>query len=425
MRSTTLLALFTLISTPATAQHWQVDWDWALSASQNQLRNSAFINPTRNSRSQIDGLLDVQIGYGQWNGLFALYSQNLYQSKPQGWFENTDNQLIVREMAWQGSLPIGEQSIDITLGKIRLDYGVSYGYRPLDMFKPYRQNPIGLSVEEGATVAALSQFDANGEWSLLYTNSHWSDNEVDHFDLANQQQGVGIRRYGLINQHEYQLIAYYDDVRRGALGASWVSILDPSWEFHAEALWQHESQQFTLPEQAFHPVVLKQVGEAWQGLAGFTYTTMNGHSFIGEYWFDSRAWSKQQWQRAQDRAQPLLHSTPTQPIAKSYAQGLNHYNLTQHSIMLHWNWDTDSWLQWQTNDDWQWLSNFTPKLDLLLAPQDGGLIATQWLTYQWIDTGDASVDLEFTARFLAGKSNSAYAQINDRRTLVFTIKGKF
>jgi len=425
MRCATLLALSALVSLPAIAQDWQVDWDWALSASQRQLGDSEFIEPSRDSHSQLDGLLDVQVSYGQWNGLFALYSQNLYQNDPQGWLEHVDNQLIVRELAWQDSVTIAEQSIDVTLGKIRLDYGVSYGYRPLDMFKPYRQNPIGLSVEEGATVAALSLFDADGEWSVLYTNSHWSDNEVDNFDIANQQQGVGIRRYGLINLHEYQLIAYYDDVRHGALGASWVSIVNQSWEFHAEALWQHKSQQFTQPEQAFQPVNLRQAGEAWQGLAGFTYTTMNGHSFIGEYWFDSRAWSKQQWQQAQKRAQPLLQSPLTQPVANSYAQGLNHYNLVQHNIMLHWNWDTDSWLQWQTDDNWHWLSDFTPKLDLLISPQDGGIIATQWLTYQWIDTGDASVDLEFTARFLTGESDSAYAQINNRRTLLFMIKGKF
>ncbi|MBA5761692.1 hypothetical protein H2O73_04965 [Vibrio sp. 404] len=425
MRSTTLLALFALMSSPAIAQHWQVDWDWALSASQGQLKSSVFIEPNHNSHSQLDGLLDVQMGYGQWSGLFALYSQSIYQNSPQSWFEHTDNQFIVRELAWQGSITIGEQSFDATLGKIRLDYGVSYGYRPLDMFKPYRQNPIGLSVEEGSTVAALSQFDANGEWSVLYTNSHWSDNVVDHFDIANQQQGIGIRRYGLINQHEYQLIGYYDDVRQGAIGASWVSILGPAWEFHAEALWQHKSQQYTQPEQSITPVKLKQAGEAWQGLAGFTYTTLNGHSFIGEYWFDSRAWSKKQWQQAQHSAQRLQQSILSQSLASSYAQGLNHYNLTQHNLMLHWNWDTDSWLQWQSNDDWHWLSDFTPKLDLLISPQDGGIIATQWLTYQWIDTGEASIDLEFTARFLSGKSDSAYAQINDRRTLLFMIKGKF
>lgn len=93
--------------------------------------------------------------------------------------------------------------------------------------------------------------------------------------------------------------------------------------------------------------------------------------------------------------------------------------------MLHWSWDTQTWLQWRGGETWSWLGDVTPKLDLLISPQDGGVIATQWLTYQWIDNGDLSIDLEFTARFLSGKSNSAYAQVNQSHTLTFTIKGKF
>ena len=425
MRLSALFGLLALTALSAQAEQWQFDWDWALSGQNNTLQTSDFIQPAKQSYSHLDSLIDVQVCYDQWSGLFALYSQGLYRSHPQDWFNKVDNQWIVRELAWQGDVDIGTHNFDLSLGKIRLDYGVSYGYRPLDMFKPYRQNPIGLSVEEGSTVATISQFDGNGEWSLLYTNSHWSDSDVDVFDEANQQQGIGLRRYGLINQHEYQVIAYYDDVRRGAIGGSWVSVLGDAWELHTETLWQHKSVSYEQPSSPFQPVEMTKKSAAWQTLAGFTYTSMTGHSLIGEYWYDSRAWSNSEWQHAKTRA-TKLHSNPkTAPIARSYAQGLIHYNLTQHSVMLHWGWDTDAWLQWQSNNDWRWLSDFTPKLDLLIAPHDGGVIATQWLTYQWIDTGNASVALEFTARFLTGKSDSAYAQINERRTLLFTIKGKF
>ncbi|WP_162063118.1 hypothetical protein [Vibrio taketomensis] len=425
MQRLALLVLLASGSCVSQAQQWQFDWDWAVSGYQTERRDSDFITPETDKYAHIDSLLDLQIRSGQWNGLFALYSQNLYQNHPQAWWTESDHQWIVRELAWQGSLEIGEQNIDLTLGKIRLDYGVSYAYRPLDMFKPYRQNPIGLSVEEGSLVATASSFDMDGEWTLLYTNSHWTDSDVDAFDRANQQHGAGIRRYGLLGQHEYQLIGYYDDVRHASLGGSWVTVPNQAWEFHTEALWQQQSIGYQLPTHPLQPVMLAENGPAWQVLAGFTYSTESGHSFIGEYWFDERAWSKTDWQQAQRRAQPLNVQSNTQPLASSYAQGLNHYNLTQHNIMLHWSWDTNSWLQWQNNTDWEWLRDITPTLDLLISPQDGGVIATQWFNYQWIDTGNASVDLEFTARFLTGDADSAYAQINDRRTLVFMIRGKF
>ncbi|OLQ94237.1 hypothetical protein BIY21_00110 [Vibrio ponticus] len=407
------------------AQNLYLNWDWAVSESQKQFTSSAFIEPNTEQRFQLDALLDVEFAYQNWSGIGTLYSQDIYQSDNHTWFEESESQLIVRELAWQGSVELGTQSYDLSLGKIRLDYGVSYAYRPLDMFKPYRQNPIGLSVEEGAMVAALSSFDASGEWSLLYTNSHWTDNKVEQFDQANQQQGVGMRRYQLHGAHEYQFIGYYDDVRRGAIGASWVTVPLPAWEFHTEALWQKQSMQFTQPIQLFAPVELAQAGEAWQALAGFTYTAISGHSFIGEYWYDSRAWSDSEWQNAIEQGQGLKNSAQTYAIATSYAQGLSHYNLTQHNVMLHWRWDSQTWLQWQTDGAWSWLGDVTPKLDLLISPQDGGVVATQWITYQWIDNGDLSIDLEFTARFLSGKNESAYAQVNQSHTLTFTIKGKF
>lgn len=419
------IVIFSTMSYGIKADALELSWDWALSAKHEQLRESAFIDPNNDEQSRLDALLDVGVSYGQWNGLLALYSQGVYQDENHRWLGDSHNQLIVRELAWQSTLDVAEQSYDFSLGKIRLDYGVSYGYRPLDMFKPYRQNPIGLSIEEGASVASLACFDESGEWTLLYTNSHWTDNDAEPFDVENQQQGIGVRRYGLHDNAEYQLIAYYDDVRHGSLGASWVSVPNPAWEFHVEALWQKQHKQFSLPTQPRHAVELSQQGSAWQTLLGSTYTTLGGHSFIGEYWYDSRAWSDEQWHKAQNQAHALQNITQSSSLAHSYAQGLSHYNLTEHSILLHWSWDTNAWLQWQENSHWAWLGDVTPKVDLLISPQDGGVIATQWLTYQWIDTGYASVDLEFTARFLSGKSDSAYAQINQSHTLTFTLKGKF
>ncbi|WP_260258692.1 hypothetical protein [Vibrio intestinalis] len=412
----------------------QVDWDWATSVQHSKQKDSAFISADTNSTTQFDALLDAQVSLGSWNGLFTLYGQQLYSEADykhgldehaDGWFENDHTDFIVRELAWQGEIAFGNESIDITLGKVRVDWGVGYGYRPLDLFKPYAQNPIGLSVEEGAVVGALSYFDQLGEWSAIYTNSHWSDREENAFAKANQQQGAGIRRYIFSGDTEYQWVAYYDDVRRGLIGASWVTVFGEEWELHAEGSWQNQYLQYQQASQPYQPVELTEHSNAWQGLIGFTYTNMHGHSLIGEYWYDQRAWTASQWEQAIDQAGKLNTSPQTSALASSYAQGLNHGNIAQHTLLLHWSWDTQAWAQWQTDDSWQWLTDFTPTLDLMYSPQDGGIIATQWLNYQWIDTGSASIELEFSARFLTGDSESAYAQINDKRTLTLSLKGKF
>ncbi|MDA0147337.1 hypothetical protein [Vibrio sp. LaRot3] len=434
MKALPLVTLIFACSEVHAAAPIEIDWDWATSVQHTEHQESAFISPDKTSSVKFDALLDAQLSLGNWNGLFAIYGQQLYSSAhylntnheySDGWFEQEHTDLIIRELAWQGELTVGDNILDVTLGKVRVDWGVGYGYRPLDFFKPYAQNPIGLSVEEGALVGALSYFDQQGEWTAIYTNSHWSDREENAFTEANQQHGVGFRRYVLSGNSEYQWLAYYDDVREGLIGASWVTVLGEAWELHAESSWQNRYLQYQLPSQPYQSTALTEHQSAWQGLIGFTYTNMQGHSLIGEYWYDQRAWTSSQWDEAISQADKLASLPHTKSLASSYAQGLNHSNLVQHTLLLHWSWDTQAWAQWQTTDSWHWLTDFTPTLDLMYAPQDGGIIATQWLNYQWLDNGDASVELEFSARFLSGDNKSSYAQINDRRTLTLTIKGKF
>ncbi len=154
---------------------------------------------------------------------------------------------------------------------------------------------------------------------------------------------------------------------------------------------------------------------------------------IAEYWYDSRAWSKSEWQQAIERGE-LLSQIPdpnnsllasSALLATSYAQGFQHANIVQHNVMLHWSWDVEAWAAWNGKADMGWLSDITPTLDVMLSLQDGGVIVTHWLNYQWIDTGDQSVEVEVAARFLTGDDQSTYAQINDKHMIVFNIKGKF
>ena len=153
------------------------NWDWTVSGSQNQHRESVWFEPhTASHTEQLDALLRVQAEWQSWSGLFAAQSSQLASSNSS---DSADNELIVQELFWQGIWETGVLPLDMTLGKIRLDWGVGYGYRPLDLFKPYRRNPVGIQVEEGAGVAMASYFDLSGEWSLLYSCLLYTSDAAD------------------------------------------------------------------------------------------------------------------------------------------------------------------------------------------------------------------------------------------------------
>ncbi|UQV24259.1 hypothetical protein [Vibrio sp. J383] len=418
--SVTALLALCFMNDATQADELSLVWDWQLSAEAVESRESPFSPLPSDNRQSFNGLLDLEVGYGNWLGLFAVKANDILSNNPQQHDASFESEFIVRELFWQGGVELsnsafGDHYLDVTLGKVRLDWGVGYGYRPLDIIKPYRQNPVGIVAEEGAGVASASLFDMTGEWTLLYSDSSWTSQDVNEFEKQNQQQGFGVRRYNLVGDHEYQWVAYYDDVRHGLLGMSVISVLNLAWEFHGSAVYQRQSLGYSQPHSMLKPVYLEEQGEAYQALAGLTWANDTGHNVVLEYWFDSRAWSHSEWQSAIASAESLSVNPMTASLAGSYAQGFQHANLVQHNIMFHWSLDS-------TNG---WLENITPTFDVMLSPQDGGFIATQWLNYQALDNGDSSLDLELAARFLGGKSDSAYANLPDSHMILLNIKGRF
>lgn len=406
-----LLALL-LWPLSCTAEDVSFDWDWTLSAATAQSTDSPFFSPTDAERQTLDALLDVQTHWQGMTGRLALRATNVLSSDE----EAHDGEVIIQEWFWHHSF----SSVDATAGKLRLDWGVGYGYRPLDIFKPYRRHPVGIQVEEGAGTLLLSHFDALGDWSVVATDSSWTQQEGSELEQAAQQKGIGIRRYLLQGDTEWQGIAYYDDVRRGLLAMSVISVLDPAWEWHGSLLYQNRYLSYVTDSSAFAPE-LKTQSSGYQGLLGLNWASLSGHNIIAEYWYDSRAWSQSEWQNVRQSALQWQNS----PLAQSLAAGYSHANLVQHNFMLHWTMAATAWREWSWSRTQSWLDDFTPTTDVLIAPQDGGVIATQWFNYLAWDSGATSVEVEVAARFYTGRSESAYANLPDKHMILLNLKGKF
>lgn len=422
MKQSCALITSMLLAAPVAANELSFDWDYTLSAYSAAHRDSALLGaPQTDSTQTVDALIDLQLqGYGV-TALLAAKGNQIYSSDSSRSF---DGKLIIQELFWQGSLDSVDAPIDFTLGKVRLDWGVGYGYRPLDVFKPYRRNPVGIQVEEGTGVAMASYFDMLGEWSLVYSDSSWTQQTGSELEQASEQQGIGVRRYALVGDSEWQMLAYYDDVRHGLLGGSYVTVLNDAWSLHSSALYQRHYLSYA---QNGHdrPVSLADEKDGWQALVGLNWANAVGNNIILEYWYDSRSWNKNDWHNAYQQVASLSSQTTLKPLAASYGQGLNNANLVEHNVMFHWSLDSSSWSQWEWAQDLLWLDNLTPTFDLLYSPQDKGVIATQWLDYRVYDSGAASFSAELAARFMTGASDSLYANLSDKRMIFINLRGKF
>lgn len=123
-----IFALAATVSGSGLAQP-SFNWDWTVSGSQNQHRESVWFEPhTASHTEQLDALLRVQAEWQSWSSLFAAQSSQLASSNSS---DSADNELIVQEIFWQGVWETGVLPLDMTLGKIRLDWGSRVWISPL------------------------------------------------------------------------------------------------------------------------------------------------------------------------------------------------------------------------------------------------------------------------------------------------------
>ncbi|MFA0084818.1 hypothetical protein [Vibrio sp. 10N.261.51.F12] len=395
--------------------------DYQVNAQSIGAQTSRFFSQQEASQvSKVNGVIDVGVQFDAFSGSVALLNSDLYNSVDthSRYYQERSTDLVVREAVIESSFMIGDREWDMLAGKARIDWGVGYGYRVLDLFNPYRRNPVGIQIEEGAGTLAVSHYGDQSELTFITTDSSWTQLTSTEFEKANEQQGLGMRYYTLLGDSELQAITYYDNVREGMIAGSFVTVFGDAWEVHSSASLQRRYLTYTFADQK--PATLSEGKNAVQYLVGITWAHESGNSVIAEYWYDERAWSQSQWQHAYDAAANVYPI-----VANSYGLGYTQQNLVQHSVMLHWALDPSAWANWQWSRELGLADRLTPKIDVMISPEDGGVIATQWLDFMMLDNGNSNLHLELAARYVAGADSSVYANLPERYNMLINIKGRF
>lgn len=351
--------------------------------------NNSLFFPQQNTRSA-QSVLYYQ---GNLNSI-ELQAAATYEYSKEGQKEQQQTQAIISELFWQGSI----NNWDFWLGKHRLELGVAYAYRPMDLFSRQQRNPINLQIEEGIAYVAASYFNNQAEVSLFYADARIYQQE--HLEQQESEQGLGVRSYYLNNDNEWHSLLYYDRYKGINLGFSWVNTFELNWELHSEILFQQQYKQW---QQHSHYLEQIELNNALVALIGLTWTHQSGHNLIVEYWYDQRAWSHNQWQK-------LFTDTKQSNSTRSsnYSQSFLASSLIQHNLMLHWQLDNMEILQ----NPLEWA------IDLQFSLQDRGLIATNTVSYEITQ----KLKLSNHIRYFYGRDNSVYAQLPQQTSINLTME---
>ncbi|OSN08341.1 hypothetical protein AU512_13685 [Lonsdalea iberica] len=404
-----------IVSVRAEAK-FDVNGTWQSSFESEQYRHTKLNDTSSGSIQSLDSLVTATVEWDSVTGTFDLEGNNLLTTDSQS---SVDKKLIVQELFWQPETELAGVPLDLSIGKQRLDWGVGYGFRPLDIFKSYERNPVGIQVDEGVGAATVSYFDGVGQWELVATDESWASTNTDQARLAKKQHGIGLRRYALVENTELQGIVYFDQVHRGTVGGSAVAVLTPALEVHGSFAYAQRYQAYQQGDMN-EPVRWGMSNDSYQFLLGFNWANTTGLNIIGEYWYDGRSWDKSMWKKAFKRAEELSQHTATTDLARSYSYGLDNTSLVAQNVMLHFKMNVSA-----LHPKYLWLEKLEPSLDLLVSPTDGGLVATPRLSYQVYDSGESDMKIELANRFYTGARNSVYANVPDRNLVFINLKGNF
>jgi hypothetical protein len=290
-----------------------------------------------------------------------------------------------------------------SVGKRIVAWDVGYAFRPNDFVQQEERRMLVTSTPQGRPVLMAEHFDADTAWSLV-----WANPTADSDARGAQEPALAARVYrrdGALDWHGFARLG----ARTGAsVGAALAWVATESTELHASArlLQRADSKAYQGAASGLNssdPWLAATVQHPQQALLGGTWTNADQLSLLVEAWWDGTALSDSQWTawRQRNAALPgLAAHAPPAAVAGNLAWQADAFgassSLRRGNIYARLSWQHDKW---------------TPTLDVLYTPVDGGRVVTAALAWQ----GDRLL-LQGGVRSYGGAADALYAQLPTRQT---------
>lgn len=290
-------------------------------------------------------------------------------------------------------------------GKKVVAWDVGYGFRPNDVVQQEERRPLLSTTAQGRPLLMAEYFTADTSWSLVWVNP-----TADPEERNGQEPAFATRYYrrdGAFDWHGFARVGAHTGASLGAAMA-WVPSDQIALHGSLRVMQQHDGWGSSAQAQALlttSPWHAQRSGAAAQALIGATWSSTNQTSVLIEAWWDGTALDNPQWdawnQRNRTLADLTLQGAPSQAVAGNLAWQANAFaasaNLRRANVFVRWSQSIGAW---------------TPALDLLYTPADGGRIMTASSTWQ----GDR-MSLSAGVRVVGGPADSVLAQLPTRQTL--------
>jgi len=332
--------------------------------------------------------LDVELR-GQWrwlNAAAALHHEQAGRSSA-----------VVNELYTSGGLG----NWQFSAGRKLVSWDVGYAFRPNDVVAQEERRTLLSSQIQGRPLLSAEYFDADTAWSLVWVNPTHRGHERNGDEQA--LAGRVYRRIGGLDAHGF---ARWGEHTGASVGTALAWVATESLELHGSVRYARRADALLADTSVTGlarsaPWMDGMRSNITQALIGLSWTGESRISVMAEAWFDGNAASAQEWRNWNARGAQLsglAGRAPAQALAGNLAWQTRGFgggsSLQRRNLFLRLSWDHEGW---------------TPALDCLYHPADGGQVWTASLGWQ----GDR-LRLDAGVRRYGGPAHSVLAQLPQR-----------
>ena len=308
-------------------------------------------------------------------------------------------------------------AFNFSVGKKILGWDFGQAFRPMDVIQREDRRRLIQTDLLGLPLVAIERFTDKDAYTFVFAHRL----AAEGLDVAPGRNELAVKYFRTFTGSDLAGVAHWSEPEGVGAGLGLSSVIGDTLELHGSFFVREHCQKFSNLLAASGPVITDRNPAGFthrntcaKVVVGASWTDASGLGVLVEAWHDGEAHTLDEWREERDllkRQRALLEKSAIPPAAvfqnlSAQQQFLDQPVLLENNVLLRLSYEG---------------SRFRPSLELLLTPEDLGLVVTARGDYEM----STHLHLVGAARWFTGASGSAYSEIPNDLALFVGIEVSF
>jgi len=373
--------------------------NWQVSHTQNRLDQQAVFAHPAEQLGIDEGRSELQL---QFDGGYG----NLHWSL-RGSLHQADHSEGVKGFVDELSYDLFVDGWEFSLGRRRIEWGIGYAIRPLDVIAQGQRQHYQTSYESGVDLVEANWFGLESSWQFVALYRPADQQELPDAGGAE----LAARYYRLWGDVDLHAIVHGVEGGAHGLGGGLSWVVGDALELHLAGLIRRKAHHWAQDDyQSLTEITrLRPIHNPLLLLMGGNWSHEGGITLMVEGWYDERGYSSHTWEQLQqlNQQKQLIPDPALQSLSR--LSDSRHYlapSLLRQNLFFRLSQDNET---------------IDPSLSIQWTPEDGGSVLTLQIDSQILNDLTATLAL----RQFGGTRGSAYGESGLGQQIYLGLEGQW